>query len=206
MARIGHGHFYACPQPASIPAVFALETAAASGLGIREKPFFARLLREAPFLAGLDFRTAPPLLGYVGTRPKPAAKTFLATETEEPLVTSWRYGHGTVAVFTSDAEDRWAANWVRWPGFAPFWSRLVRYTMRQPAEFLPQPVNQPLLRSIAESTGGAYNPEPASVFAPAEDSVPRERTTWPIFLSLAAVLFLPDVALRRGWQVVRRTA
>ncbi len=203
MARIGHGHFYACDQPASIPAVFALETAAASRLGIREKPFFARVLHQAPFLAGLELHGAPPLLGYVGTRPKPAAETFLAAETDEPLVASWRYGRGTVAVFTSDAEDRWAAGWVRWTGFGPFWSRLVRYTMRQPAEFLPQPVNRPLLRSIADCTGGTYDPDPASVFTPADHSVPRERTAWPIFLSSAAVLFLLDVALRRGWLAIR---
>ncbi|MEO8593424.1 MAG: hypothetical protein ABI759_08880, partial [Candidatus Solibacter sp.] len=30
------------------------------------------------------------------------------------------------AVFTSDAKNRWAANWVQWPGFDKFWANIFR--------------------------------------------------------------------------------
>ena len=38
----------------------------------------------------------------------------------------WQYGLGRSAVFTSDAKDRWATNWVAWDGFDTFWSNALR--------------------------------------------------------------------------------
>jgi len=38
----------------------------------------------------------------------------------------WQYGLGRSAVFTSDAKNRWAANWVTWPGFDRLWTNIFR--------------------------------------------------------------------------------
>ena len=37
---------------------------------------------------------------------------------------------GKTAVFTSDVKDRWAADWLQWPGYSKLWSQLVRQIMR----------------------------------------------------------------------------
>ena len=38
----------------------------------------------------------------------------------------WQYGLGRAAVFTSDAKNRWAANWVAWRGFDKLWANIFR--------------------------------------------------------------------------------
>ena len=38
----------------------------------------------------------------------------------------WQYGLGRASVFTSDAKNRWAANWVTWPGFDKLWANIFR--------------------------------------------------------------------------------
>ncbi|MBI4537311.1 MAG: VWA domain-containing protein [candidate division NC10 bacterium] len=60
-------------------------------------------------------------------------------------------------------------------------------------------VNEPLLREVANLTGGAFPATAAETFT-------RERRParvwvegWPYLLGLALLLFLPDVALRRFW-------
>lgn len=147
LARIAHGRYYHCGDPAAVPQVFAVETASAGKVGIFEEPFFAqgqgRLSRatgpeeksgdESPHskeAAGPDVTEAPALLGYVETQPKPQAAVALASESGDPLLVSWAYGLGVATVFASDAEDRWAAAWLGWPGFRSFWRHVARAALR----------------------------------------------------------------------------
>jgi Ca-activated chloride channel family protein len=44
----------------------------------------------------------------------------------DPLLVRWQYGLGRAAVFTSDAKNRWAVNWVTWPGFDRLWANIFR--------------------------------------------------------------------------------
>jgi len=263
---------------------------AASDEGYREfRPFALRTL------PGLEVTSAPPLLGYARTNPKPAAEPLLFAVAGHPLLCWWRYGAGTTLAFTSDVKNRWAARWQSWPGYGPFWKRLIRHVARQPqvnpltlsahrtgdtikviaelpaadgqyptgfklsasvsgpgdkqqtlalaplapgrwaanfpvptarpAEFeirvngegcarsplaamatifvdYPdelrlQPTHEDLLRRVAETTGGVFRPEPASVFAPDGRTVHRARPLWPSLLLSALLLFVADVALRR---------
>jgi Ca-activated chloride channel family protein len=60
-----------------------------------------------------------------------------------------------------------------------------------------RPMNEALLKSIAESSGGVFQPEPEAVFAVDERSASRPLPLWPYLLMAAAILFLADVALRR---------
>jgi hypothetical protein len=39
-------------------------------------------------------------------------------------------GLGQAVAFTSDVKNRWAVDWLRWPGYGRFWAHLVRSTMR----------------------------------------------------------------------------
>ena len=83
-----------------------------------------------------------------------------------------------------------------------------------PDELRLHPTNNELLKSLAESTGGRFNPAPEDLFATSTDSRssgssksdesikgPRtvQRTTplWPYLVSAAVLLFVLDVALRR---------
>lgn len=61
-----------------------------------------------------------------------------------------------------------------------------------------RPTNEALLQKIADRTDGNFDIEPSTVFKPAEGQTAASPTAlWPWLLSLAAVLFVLDVALRR---------
>jgi len=209
LARIGKGHFYACDNPADIPTIFERDTTRALAPGIREGATPVRVRCAVPLLAGLDFSHAPALSGYVETVAKPASETILVSEAGDPLLARWRFGSGTAIAFTSDAGDRWAAAWLSWPSFRPFWVQLARFAMRPvdttprvfqaeyPQEFRVRPANRDLLRQIADVTGGTFDPPPSSLLAPDGRTVPRTLPLGYFLLAAAAVIFTLDVAVRR---------
>ncbi len=133
IAEWGNGRAYATDTPGNIPQIFARETMTASKSAIQEAPFLPVVARPADFLSGVDFQTAPFLLGYVTTRPKPTAENWLLTERGEPLLSTWRYGLGQTGAFTSDARNRWAVEWLKWEGYGKFWAQVVRKLARAPA-------------------------------------------------------------------------
>lgn len=59
------------------------------------------------------------------------------------------------------------------------------------------PTNEALLKTVAESSGGVYGPEPEAVFAADARTASRPVPLWPYLLMAAAIVFLVDVALRR---------
>lgn len=131
IARIGGGRYYVCDDPQSVPQVFAKETVEASKSAINELPFLAQSVRPTQVLEGIDMELAPLLLGYVVTRAKPTSELILASESGDPLLAWWRYGLGMTVAFTSDAKARWAAEWLGWPDFGPFWAQIIRHAMRK---------------------------------------------------------------------------
>lgn len=131
IARIGGGRYYFCDDPQSVPQVFAKETVEASKSAINELPFLPQQVRATQVLEGIELDLAPLLLGYVVTRPKPTSEFILASENGDPLLVWWRYGLGMTVAFTSDAKARWAAEWLTWPDFGPFWAQIIRHAMRK---------------------------------------------------------------------------
>ena len=131
IAELGKGRYYFTDDPSAIPQIFAKETMTASKSAINEQPFLPQVIRSTPVLGDIQFDTAPFLLGYVITRPKPTSEVILVSETGDPLLSWWRYGLGMSVAFTSDAKSRWAAEWLSWPGYSKFWAQLVRHSMRK---------------------------------------------------------------------------
>ena len=131
IARIGQGRYFIANDPASLPQIFAKETLTVSKAAINEEPFIPQVIRPTQALAGIDFDSAPFLLGYVMTKPKPTCELILASEQGDPVLAWWRYGLGTTVAFTSDAKSRWAAEWLTWPGFSKFWAQTIRHAMRK---------------------------------------------------------------------------
>ena len=127
LARRGSGRYYAATNPASIPDIFLKETQQVSGQQIVEEDFFPILTSSSPILRGLE-DGLPQLRGYNGTTAKAAAQTVLVSTRDDPVLAQWQFGLGRAVAWTSDAQGRWAANWVGWPGFNRFFSQLVAWT------------------------------------------------------------------------------
>jgi Ca-activated chloride channel family protein len=60
-----------------------------------------------------------------------------------------------------------------------------------------RPVNEKLLETLAQVSGGTFRPAPDAVFAPDERSAAQALPLWPYLLIAAALIFVGDVALRR---------
>lgn len=134
MARGGHGRFYSCKDFETIPRIFVQETNLVNNSPVREEPFVPKISSAVELVRGVDFETAPPLLGFVTTVMKPNGRKILQTDSGKPLLAWCQYGLGICCVFTSDVRSIWSADWLSWSGFPPVWQGLARRIMRRPEE------------------------------------------------------------------------
>ena len=131
IANWGHGRTYYLEDPAAVPQIFTEETELATGKTLREESFKPVVKKSVEAFKGIDFNTAPPLLGYVATKSKETSEVLLESKRKDPILARWQYGLGKTAAFLSDLKDRWAVDWLRWKGYPKFWSQVVRETMRR---------------------------------------------------------------------------
>ncbi len=131
IANWGHGRTYYLEDPAAVPQIFTEETELATGKTLREESFKPVVKKTVEAFKGIDFNTAPALLGYVATKSKETSEVLLESKRKDPILARWQYGLGKTAAFLSDLKDRWAVDWLKWNGYPKFWSQVVRETMRR---------------------------------------------------------------------------
>ncbi len=142
IARAGGGRFYKVRSGqalATLPQIFMKEAQTVRRSLIWEGDPFSPSVTGVPTDSMRGVGSVPPITGYVVTAPREglAQVTLSATQqatdgttVEDPIAAQWQYGLGRVVAFTSDATTRWAAGWVPWSGFRPFWAQQVRWAMR----------------------------------------------------------------------------
>jgi hypothetical protein len=79
---------------------------------------------------GLTRGTVPALGGYVVSAARPGAEVPLTSHRLDPILASWRYGLGKVAVYTADLTGPWSARLRSSDVFEPFVTDLVRWVSR----------------------------------------------------------------------------
>jgi uncharacterized protein YegL len=131
LAELGGGRHYLASGAEAIPQIFVEETRKITRDNLKEEPVRAVVRRPMTALRGVDFGGAPALRGHVATQPRETAEVVLATADGAPLLTRWQYGLGKAVMFSSDVKNRWAADWLSWPGYGKLWSQIVRETMRR---------------------------------------------------------------------------
>lgn len=145
IAEAGNGRVYVTPNADAVPRIFTRETILVARNYIIEEPFVPAVRTSGGMIRGLN--AMPQLKGYVGTTKKPAATEWLTTHHDDPLLATWRFGLGKSVAWTSDAEGRWAQQWMGWPGYPKMWTQLVRWT-------LPDVGDQGLLARAEIDTSG----------------------------------------------------
>jgi uncharacterized membrane protein/uncharacterized protein YegL len=126
----GKGRDYSVQNAKELPEVFVKEAKNAGTPSFDEKDI-TPVIKAPAFLGDVDVAHAPRLKGATATVIKDAALEVLSTEDGDPLLAFWPVGLGRTAVFASDVKDRWAANWIRWRGYGPFFAAVVRAVERQ---------------------------------------------------------------------------
>jgi len=134
IAAWGKGKTYYAEDPAGVPQIFNQDVESSAGEALEEASFKATVIREVDAFKGIQFQTAPRLLGYVQVKAKPLAEVLLEAHKDRPLLARWQFGLGKAMIFTSDVKDRWAADWLKWNSYSKFWSQAVRETMRRQDE------------------------------------------------------------------------
>jgi Mg-chelatase subunit ChlD len=131
IADAGDGRLYMVEDIGALPKIFMKETQEAQKSQLVEDVIHVRVAKRVEAIEGTNVENAPPLHGYVTTKPKPTAETILISDLGEPILARWRYGAGTTVAWTSDVKNRWAVDWIRWNGFPKFWAQVIRSSMRR---------------------------------------------------------------------------
>jgi Ca-activated chloride channel homolog len=131
IAQAGEGRIYMVEDIGSLPKIFMKETQEAQKSQLVEDIIHVRVAKKVEAIEGTNVENAPPLRGYVTTKPKPTSETILISDLGEPILARWRYGAGTSVAWTSDVKNRWSVDWIRWGGYPKFWAQVVRSSMRR---------------------------------------------------------------------------
>ena len=127
----GDGRLYNVEDLGSLPRIFMKETQEAQKSQLVEDLVRVRVAKRVEAIEGVNIESAPPLHGYVTTKPKPTGEVILISDLGEPILARWKYGAGTSVAWTSDVKNRWAVDWLRWGSYPKFWGQVVRTSMRR---------------------------------------------------------------------------
>jgi len=130
IARWGKGRGYVVQDASEVTQIFVKEARSAMS-AFDEGESIAPVVKARSVLSRVDLSNMPDLRGRTAMVLKPSATEVLSTKRDDPLLAFWPFGLGRTAVFASDVKDRWASNWVRWRGYAPFFAAVVRSLARQ---------------------------------------------------------------------------
>jgi uncharacterized membrane protein len=130
IAEHGEGKLYMTENAQDLPKIFMKETEEVQKSSLVEELVHAKVAKAVEMIEGTGVDNAPPLHGYVTTKPKDMSEVVLVTDRGDPLLARWRVGLGQVVAWTSDVKNRWAVEWLSWPGYAKFFAQMIRTTMR----------------------------------------------------------------------------
>ncbi|MBX3272650.1 MAG: VWA domain-containing protein [Sandaracinaceae bacterium] len=111
LAAAGGGRYYVTETGVDLSRIFVAETRAVARSNLRAEPTPVTRT-EHPILEGIG--PVPPLAGLVMARPRSTAHEVLSSADGRPVLSTWRYGVGTVVAFTSDLGGRWSGPWATW--------------------------------------------------------------------------------------------
>ncbi len=174
IAKWGKGRAYVAEDANLIPQIFIEETERAVHSNLLEESFKPVVKRGGAALRGIDGDALPELRGLVSSKAREHAEILLTAPSGSPLLVRWQYGLGTAVAFTSDVKNRWASDWIKWPGYAKFWAQQVRDVMpRDPGETLDfhvvREAGEAVIRLSALTVQGGFR----------DDLAPKVRITRP---------------------------
>ncbi|TWT47588.1 VWA domain-containing protein [Botrimarina hoheduenensis] len=132
------GKYYVVRNANALPRIYQREARRVSRPLVKElrPPIPPQMMLQHEIMQGID-PNLPAISGFVQTTVKDSSLVEVILRSPEPpnpesstILATWNYGLGKVAAFTTDAGARWANDWTGWDGYAPFFSQMVRWSMR----------------------------------------------------------------------------
>jgi Ca-activated chloride channel family protein len=133
LAKAGGGRFYLTNDAAKLRGLFVEETERLVDSSLHEIKFRPAVRLAHPAIAGVDYDAGPQLRGYQEMEARSTAEVVLTGPNGDPLLTTWRYGLGQVAAWSSDSGPRWSEDWLTWEGYGKQWTQVARWALRSRA-------------------------------------------------------------------------
>jgi Ca-activated chloride channel family protein len=133
LAKAGGGRFYLTNDAAKLRGLFVEETERLVDSSLHEMKFRPTVRLAHPAVAGIDYDSGPQLRGYQEMEARSTAEVVLTGPNGDPLLTTWRYGLGQVAAWSSDSGMRWSEDWLTWEGYGKQWTQVARWALRSRA-------------------------------------------------------------------------
>ena len=123
------GRAYFPEDARALPMLAAREAVRVAGGQVVEEPFTPRRAPH-PATSGLTGERLPLLGGYVVSAAKESSEVPLASHRLDPVLATWRYGLGKVAVYTADLDGPWSESLRASGMFESFVTQMVRWVAR----------------------------------------------------------------------------
>jgi uncharacterized membrane protein len=177
LAGVTGGRHYLVMDPNQLPSIFIKEAKTLKRSMIQNTTFVPVVEFFSPVLKGID--ALPPLHAYVLTTPKPRSITILKAPSKDeinPVLSTWRFGLGKTAAFTSDLSPNWGSDWVQWKQYEAFVKQLMIEISRVEQH------SDLFLQTFAAGDEGVilvedYHPQESMLEIQAQINGPHERET-----------------------------
>lgn len=123
------GEFHHVPQIEALPQLMIHDARIVMEHAARRSRLPVRVRDGGAILAGISARELPEVTRWARTRPRSGAEVRLEIESRhgpEPLLVTWQYELGRVAVLPVDFQAG-AARWPGWSGFGTLWAQLAQW-------------------------------------------------------------------------------
>ncbi|MFC2079316.1 hypothetical protein ACFLSZ_04980, partial [Candidatus Bipolaricaulota bacterium] len=123
LVRAGGGTLYLADDFSTLPQVSIQATQRLS----RERFVTDDTEVEGRLMDALAGNPIPAVQGYVVSYPKETAETLLWGD-EDPLVSTWRVGLGSITVLNTDLSGVWSQGWFEWGGLPHLFDSILATT------------------------------------------------------------------------------
>lgn len=143
IAKVTGGRYYPKTNPRALPKIFQREARRVAKPVIKESQNGMNIITDSmtgshEIMQGIDTSQLPRVFGYVMTTIKNNPLVEQLAILDDPkdntenttLVATWRYGLGRATVFTSDAGNKWTADWMGSEMYDKLFTQMVRHSMR----------------------------------------------------------------------------
>ena len=123
------GRYYYSDMAAQIPKIFAQEVFLSGDTYLQNGLFQLAVDGSSEITGGLFEGGWPEIYGYVSATPKQASRVLIASDKDDPLLTTMQYGLGHTVAWNTDVTNRWTAEYAGESDYVQLWRRIVDYSV-----------------------------------------------------------------------------
>lgn len=122
------GRYYYSDMASDIPKIFAQEVFLSGDTYLQNGTFRLAVNSGNEITGGLFADGWPSIFGYVSATPKSASRVLIASEKDDPVLTTMQYGLGHTVAWNTDVTNEWTAGYAGKDDYVQLWKRIVDYS------------------------------------------------------------------------------